>query len=118
MKIALAFIAGAAATAPVISLDLEGAGLTPVARSTNGKHFPRHKTFTKANTAKVHVCQARNANAKKNCALPVAKAYDHHDGALAVTTKVFLAAAQPASHQKVKLGLKGTCKQQPDSTRG
>merc|ERR1712100_78820 len=41
--------------------------------------------------------------------------YDHHDGALAVTTKVFLAAAQPASHQKVKLGLKGTCKQQPGS---
>jgi len=115
MKIALAFIAGAAATAPVISLDLEGAGLKAVARSTHGTHFPRHKTFTKANTAKVHVCQARNANAKKNCALPVAKAYDHHDGALAVTTKVFLAAAQPASHQKVKLGLKGTCKQQPGS---
>ena len=69
MKIALAFIAGAAATAPVISLDLEGAGLKAVGSTTHGTHFPR-KTFTKANTAKVHVCQARNANTKKNCVFP------------------------------------------------
>jgi len=112
MKISLAFVAGAAATAPVISLDMDMDGLKAVGSTTHGTHGAN--AYGKANTAKVHVCQA-GPNAATRCALPVAKAYDHHDGALAVTTKVFLAASTPANGAAPVLGAKGTCSQQPGS---
>jgi hypothetical protein len=63
----------------VIELELDQAGL--VATSSKSGRF---NSARRANTAKVHACAAKTASAKKDCALPAAKAYDHHDGKLRV----------------------------------
>merc|ERR1719231_1743762 len=94
MKFTSAFIALAAAAdtqAPVISLNLDAgdhdhSGLTAVA-DARAEHALSHKDV---NTEKVHVCAAKSARAGIDCALPEAKAYDHHDGSLAVSEDIYL----------------------------
>jgi len=86
MKFALTLLAFAAAAteAPVISLDLEGMG--GLVSKANAEHL----SSKQVNTNKVHVCEAGASSAKTDCALPVAKAYDHHDGQLAVSRQITL----------------------------
>merc|ERR1719486_205257 len=74
---------------PVIKLNLDSQAL--VTRSQGRKHLPpRSATGTGyAESSYVHSCVAKKAD-KKTCPLPQAKAYDHHDGVLGVTTAVYL----------------------------
>merc|ERR1719424_2054195 len=89
MKFTFAIIAAAAATAPVISLNLEGAGLRDAKTA-------EHLSSKQVNTNKVHVCEA---GAKSDCALPTAKAYDHHDGELAVSKDIFLVRSEAKNNK-------------------
>jgi hypothetical protein len=73
-KLALALCVVAALATPVIELELDQAGLR-----ARGSRFSSEK---QANTAKVHECQAKTSSASRDCALPKASAYDHHEGDL------------------------------------
>merc|ERR1719424_1322680 len=92
MKFTFAIIAAAAATAPVISLNLEGAGLRDAKTA-------EHLSSKQVNTNKVHVCEAGAKSAKSDCALPTAKAYDHHDGELAVSKDIFLVRSEAKNNK-------------------
>jgi hypothetical protein len=99
MKFTAAFIAVAAAQAPVISLDLDAhdhAGLVSTA-DARSEHALSHAAV---NTQKVHVCAANTASAATDCALPTAKAYDHHDGALKVVQEIELVRSAPKDQNK------------------
>jgi len=133
MKFTSAFIVAAAASdAPTISLDLGKLhqhgrvghlGLVDTAHA----RVHHHLTSKSVNTAKVHVCTANNFNnnngknnnvdVRKGCALPVAKAYDHHDGALNVATTVLLVRSEGKNDVHVKAGAKGSCTQTPSMTK-
>merc|ERR1719424_442989 len=92
MKFTFAIIAAAAATAPVISLNLEGAGLRDAKTA-------EHLSSKQVNTNKVHVCEAGAKSARSDCALPTAKAYDHHDGQLAVSKDIFLVRSEAKNNK-------------------
>jgi hypothetical protein len=77
----LLLVAVVAAT-PVIELQLDQAGL----RKT-GSTF---KSERSANTQWVHHCAAKTSAASVDCALPQARAYDHHDGNIAVQSAIYL----------------------------
>jgi hypothetical protein len=97
MKFALAsaFVLGAAAIdtqPPVIKLDLD----EQVLKNNRDQVRSAHKLPARDHTRKaasesnyVHVCVAKKATAA-TCPLPAAKAYDHHDGLLEVTRKIYL----------------------------
>merc|ERR1719386_489351 len=77
----LLLVAVVAAT-PVIELQLDQAGL----RKT-GSTF---KSERSANTQWVHHCAAKTSAASADCALPQARAYDHHDGNIAVQSAIYI----------------------------
>merc|ERR1711865_919681 len=106
-----------------ISLDLEGMGKIHQ-HGLNGhwglvstKHAREHHHLSSkaVNTAKVHVCTANNWAGKgvsKACGLPIAKAYDHHDGALKVDTHLLLVRSAP-TNQGMPLKINKKCTQYP-----
>jgi hypothetical protein len=93
--------------------------------STQHARQHHHLSSKQVNTAKVHVCTANNFNnnnqknngidVRKGCALPIAKAYDHHDGALNVNTKVLLVRSEGKNNANV-VAVPGSCVQTPSMT--
>ena len=78
---------------PVISLDLSSqAGLV-------SKDSTSHLSSAEVNTAKLHVCEAGSTSASVDCALPIASAYDHHDGSLAVQRDIFLLRSEAKNNE-------------------
>merc|ERR1719199_2493805 len=78
----LLLLAAVVAATPVIELQLDQAGLRKA-----GRTFRSERT---ANTQWVHHCAAKTGAASKDCALPQARAYDHHDGNIAVKSAIYL----------------------------
>lgn len=98
MKLSTLFIAGAAAT-PTINLDLDAAVKAPfIGYKTYNKPVLKSHYFGRRNPDGLDVgrrqqytltCPA-GASGLRNCALPTAKAYDHHDGKISVTRSLIL----------------------------
>ena len=78
----LLLLVAAVAATPVIELQLDQAGLRKA-----GSTF---KSERSANTQWVHHCAAKTSAASADCALPQARAYDHHDGNIAVQSAIYL----------------------------
>jgi hypothetical protein len=100
--LALCVVATLATEAPVITLNLDGEGL----RKT-GSHYKAWKSEEMVNTKWVHHCAAKSSSASEDCALPTAKAYDHHDSNIVVNSVVCLINDAPANGAKG--GMKMSC---------